>query len=252
MFKVYLDILDLNNIALKIFLRSDIWRRITKSGFREASHITRYITISWNSQSLMNLVVKRLLRNNVVSSMPNVNESEILSDTGKQRELFFRLFPKQVDTGSNKPETFDWMLSRTRDGYDDTAPRELIHLLSSSREVQLRKLEIGNKEPQGEYLFEGPTFKEALQEVSKVRLEQTLYAEYPQYRSYLEKLMRAKTDQTVQSLSEIWEIPADETNRITTELVEIGFFKKIDKKHYTSYWVPFIYRGALNMIQGSV
>ena len=35
------------HMTLKIFLRSDIWRRIMDEGFREASHITRHLTISW-------------------------------------------------------------------------------------------------------------------------------------------------------------------------------------------------------------
>jgi hypothetical protein len=49
LFKVYLDLFACERIRLKIFLRSDIWRRITEAGFREASHITRSITIVWSA-----------------------------------------------------------------------------------------------------------------------------------------------------------------------------------------------------------
>src|ERR1035437_6038330 len=42
LFRVHLDMIGFNNISLKVFLRDDIWQRITQSGFREASHITRY------------------------------------------------------------------------------------------------------------------------------------------------------------------------------------------------------------------
>lgn len=48
LFKTYLDLLGFERFRLKIFLRSDIWSRLTQSGFREASHITRTTTISWN------------------------------------------------------------------------------------------------------------------------------------------------------------------------------------------------------------
>jgi hypothetical protein len=41
LFRVYLDLLAFSQIQLKIFLRSDIWARITAEGFREASHVTR-------------------------------------------------------------------------------------------------------------------------------------------------------------------------------------------------------------------
>ncbi len=53
LFLVYLDLLAYDRITLKIFLRSDIWRRIMQSGFREASHITRNLTIQWNRQALL-------------------------------------------------------------------------------------------------------------------------------------------------------------------------------------------------------
>ena len=48
LFRVYRDIASLDNIKLKILLRDDIWSRITASGFREASHITQSITITWD------------------------------------------------------------------------------------------------------------------------------------------------------------------------------------------------------------
>ena len=40
LFIAYRDMQSLANVRLKIFLRTDIWRRITTGGFREASHIT--------------------------------------------------------------------------------------------------------------------------------------------------------------------------------------------------------------------
>lgn len=251
LFKVYLDTLDLDRIFLKIFLRTDIWTRITDEGFRESSHITRSLTISWNPQSLMNLVVRRILKSKELTSLYSIDEQEVLSDSNKQVELFYTLFPKQVDTGPKQSTTFDWMLSRTRDGKDEvgTAPRELIHLLSSVKESQLKKLENGGKEPSDRLLFDGTSIKEALYPVSKARLEQTIYAEYPQYKAYLEKLRGAKTDQTIYSLSSIWEVSTEEATKIAAALVDIGFFKKSPKN---TFWVPFLYRSFLNMVQGSV
>ncbi|QHW31354.1 hypothetical protein GZH47_11195 [Paenibacillus rhizovicinus] len=250
LFKVYLDMNDLENISLKIFLRSDIWKRVVDEGFRESSHITRSLTISWNPQSLLNLIMKRLLKNDAVVEYLGIDIEKIMGDINLQQETLYRIFPAQVDTGRNKPNTFDWLLSRTRDGNEDiaTAPRELIHLLSSVREVQLKKLEIGGKEPGGSLLFDGASLKEALNPVSKVRLEQTLYAEYPQHKQYLEKLNRAKTEQTIDSLSVLWEVNQEDSYKIATKLVEIGFFKKTVRN---TYWVPFLYRSALNMVQGN-
>ena len=63
LFKVYLDLAAHDRLSLKIFLRTDIWKRITREGFREASHITRHATITWDSQSLLNLALRRILNN---------------------------------------------------------------------------------------------------------------------------------------------------------------------------------------------
>ncbi len=75
----------------------------------------------------------------------------------------------------------------------------MIHFLNSLRVVQVKRLEVGEAEPEGEQLFSRPAFKDALPEVSKVRLEQTLYAEHPTEKNSLELLRAEKTSQTLDS-----------------------------------------------------
>lgn len=57
LFKCYLDLMAATSIGFKIFLRTDIWNAITEGGFREASHITRKITISWSEPTLLNRIL---------------------------------------------------------------------------------------------------------------------------------------------------------------------------------------------------
>lgn len=251
LFRVYRDIAQFGHIALKIFLRNDIWQRITNEGFRESSHITRDITISWDRQSLMNLIVRRALHSPNLRDFYGVDEGSTLADFDKQRELFYRVFPPQVDLGGNKPETFDWMLSRTRDGTGITAPRELIHLLSSTRDVQLQRLDVGSGNVQDEALFDRLSLKEALPEVSRVRLDQTLCAEYPDLKPWIMELERAKTQQTLSTLSEIWGCNGEKAQEVASNLVEVGFFERREGKENLVYWVPFLYRDALQMVQGA-
>lgn len=250
LFHVYLDMLAYRHLRLKIFLRTDIWRRITTTGFREASHITRNTTISWNRQTLLNLVVSRAIQNEVVQEYYQITSDDALSAAESQEEFFYRMCPRQVEVGPNKPETFDWMLGRTRDGTKQTAPRELIHLLNSTREVQVRRLEIGEPDPEGEQLFDRVAFKEALSEVSRVRLEQTLFAEYPRLRKHLESLRGEKTQHTANSLARIWSVSADKAANIAQELLEVGFFEERGSKEVPEFWVPFLYRDALDLVQG--
>ncbi len=252
LFRVYSDLQALDYLCFKIFLRSDIWRLITVEGFRGASHITRTVTISWDKESLLNLVIRRALNNQGLREFYNASHSEILSSVQKQEDLFYRIFPPQVDKGSNRPPTFKWILTQTQDASGQTAPRELIHLLACARKSQLQRLEVGGNEPQGEALFEVLVLKNALPEVSKTRYQQTLLAEFPKSRRWLEKLEGQKTEQTAETLAILWKVGREEALVHARELAEIGFFKeRRSKKGESTFWVPFLYRDALRMIQGS-
>jgi hypothetical protein len=251
LFRVYLDLLGLSNVKLKIFLRTDIWTRITTEGFREASHITRHVTISWNRSSLLNLVVRRAIHNEAIRQAYQVGEDLSRQNVDAQEAFFFRLCPDQVDVGPNKPNTVDWLLTRTRDGTKSNAPRELIHFLNCLREVQIKRFEIGEAEPEGEQLFARPSFKDALPGVSKVRLEQTLYAEYPSQKQWIEKLRGAKTLQTPDTLAAIWGVTPEDATARANELSTIGFFETRGTRQRPEYWVPFLYRDALDLIQGA-
>jgi hypothetical protein len=251
LFHVYLDFLALNNFRLKIFLRTDIWRRITSVGFREASHITRHLTIEWDKTSMLNLIIRRAIKNDIILSQYRENKEAVLTSVDSQNAFFYRLFPEQVEVGSRKPNTLDWMLSRTCDSSKQAAPREIIQLLNALRDVQVRRLEVGESDPEGGRLFSRFIFKDALPEVSNTRLEQTLYAEYPEFRDYIEKLRNEKTQHTVGSLEKIWKLSPDETIKVIRGLCMIGFFEQRGEKENPIFWVPILYRDALDLVQGS-
>jgi len=250
LFRVYRDMADLSHFGLKIFLRDDIWNRITSQGFREASHITRSITITWNSQALLHLVVRRAIHNEAIRMFYDVNPAVVLSSAEEQEKLFYRMFPTQVDAGPQKPTTFNWMLSRTADGTRQTAPRELIHLLTAARDQQMKLLEMGAAEPTGETLIDRAALKGALPEVSKVRFEQTLCAEHPTIKPILLRLEGEKTQQTPITLAKIWNVSDETALERAEKLVEIGFFEKRGSKEQPIFWVPFLYRDALTLVQG--
>lgn len=251
LFKVYLDFKKYESINLKIFLRDDIWRSVTKSGFREMSHITRYINIVWSEDSLMNLVLYRLLNNSSLIEYYGIDKDEVLSSIEKQRELFYRLFPKQVDVGAKKRRTFQWILSRLRDGKGVVAPREVIHLLNAATHIQLNKLQIGRNDIEGDQLLSRQSIREAMDQVSSVRIEQTIYPENPSLKPYIEKLRGEKAENSRGSLRKIWGTDDFETSEAISGLVDIGIFEERGSKVEPKYWVPFLYRPGLGLIQGS-
>jgi hypothetical protein len=247
LFRVYRDLQTRDNVDLKIFLRSDIWEAITRAGFREASHITRDLRIEWNENTLVRLAVQRLLRSDNLRAHYGVDQDDVLSDVGKQKAFFYQVFPPQVDQGSRRPATIDWCLTRTKDGTGQNAPRELIHLLTEARNSQLTRFETGQTAPEGSAVFVGQAFKDALPAVSKARLAQTLYAEHPTLRPLIEKMEGQKARQNAASLAAVWGVSEAEAARAAEELVVVGFFEP----RLNDYWVPFMYRPALEMVQGS-
>lgn len=249
LFRAYNDIKAYDFIRMKIFVRDDIWQRITSGGFTEASHITKSVHIKWNEEGLLNLVMLRLLNNKSFIDYTGVDPKNIKEDYKQQYDLFYTLVPRQIDTGNN-PDTFNWILSRTSDSSGNCVPREVIHLLEMAKDSQIKKLERGGEEPTEQQLFDRSAFREALPIVSKVRFEQTLLAEYPDMRDNLIKLKGEKSEQTISTLSQLWSIDRDTTRDIAYQLGEIGFFEIRGTKENPSFWVPFLYRSALNLVQG--
>ena len=226
LFKVYRDLAPYSQVKLKIFLRDDIWRRITEQGFREASHITKTLTISWSKTSLLNLIIRRLLNNDILVDEYQLNKDEILNNYELQVNLFYKFFPEQIDVGDKKPKTIDWIIGRVKDGNNIVAPREIIHLLNESQQEQIGRLQIGQDDLDEDWLIGRNAFKSALDIVSKVRLEQTIYAEFPDLKDYIQKLEGQKAEQQINTLSKIWNIDLELTTKISKKLSAIGFFEE--------------------------
>lgn len=251
LFKAYLDLAQFNEIKIKVFLRDDIWQRITSEGFREASHITKFQNLKWSKESLLNLIIRRILDNVILVSTFKLDKTEILTDITKQEELFYRFFPAQIDLGSRKSATLDWILSRTKDGKGANSPRELIQLFNHARIIESKRQESGINELEGDQLISRQAFKEAVYEVSKQRLELTIYAEYPALKSYIECLRGDKAEQSIDTLTIKWSLDKKGSLDVAKRLVSIGFFEQRGENLNPKYKIPFMYRPYLDITQGT-
>lgn len=249
LFRVYNDFKRYSNVSLKIFVRDDIWKRITEGGFSEASHITKSTDISWNENGIINLIVSRLMNNREFGKYVDMKKNDVMKDFKKQEKIIKMVFPDQIDSGKN-PKMIDWIITRTYDSSKRISPREIIHLIDEAKKDQIKKLERGERVPEKKILISRASFKEAIQVVSKVRYQQTLCAEYSEYRQYMDKLNGEKAELSVVRLMELWEISKKEVESICNELCQIGFFEKKGERKQPTYWVPFVYRDALDLIRG--
>ena len=248
LFKAYLDMAGYTQLKLKIFLRSDIWKRITKDGFREATHITKHTTIQWDRTSLLNLVIKRLLNCKQLLTEYEVTPTEVLSEFELQEELFYKIFPKKVDSGKN-PDTFDWIAGRTKDSLGLSAPRDIINLINGAIDAQIKSLELGDDSTEGDALFSRSSLKEGLTFASIEKVEKYLFAEYPNLRNYFDLLKGNRSKHSPSSLASIWSCTEGEARKIASQIAETGFWN-IEKGAET-YWIPFIFRDGLSIIQGT-
>ncbi|WP_105427667.1 P-loop ATPase, Sll1717 family [Neorhizobium tomejilense] len=248
LFKAYRDIRAFDNVILKIFLRSDIWERITDEGFREATHISRDIKLEWDKPSLQNLVARRFLNNKAIAEYLALDPAEVINDASKQLDFLAKILPDQVETGKRQSSTFDWILKRTTDGSGKNAPREIIFFFNAMIDNQLKRLDRGENPPSGTQLFDRAAFKDSLPSLSEYRLTKVLYAEYPELRKYVEKLSSQKSEHNIKSLSRIWLISEQDTTLIADRLAKVGFFE-LDRAKET-FKIPYIYRPALAVIQG--
>ena len=250
LFHVYRDFSSYSRLRLKIFLRDDIWERIIREGFREASHVTRDLSITWDEVSLLNLIIRRALSNAAMRDYYRVDRDAVLSSGPRQRALFYRLFPRQVEAGGRRSNALTWMLNRTRDGTGRTAPRELIHLLQAARDDQLSQLDVGQEEPEGEIMIGGSAIKSALDPVAKAGSNRPSTPSTTICGGAWMRSTGRSTEQTVVTLGRLWSVSDERAATHAQELADIGFFEPRNRGGRRSYWVPFLYRSPLNMVQG--
>jgi len=251
LFKAYLDMRKYQNIREKIFLRTDIWDKITKKGFREASHIIRTINIAWTEQSILNLIIKRFIENEIVIKEFGLNKNDVISDYKNQEILYYRLFPGQVEKGEKRPATMKWILTRTSDANGIIAPREIIHLISVIIDQQISNFKMGKDGTEADNLFDRSLFKSALEIVSKTKIEQTVFAEYNDMKDYIQKFIGQRATNSMESISRLLGKDKDSTLVIISRLQEIGFLAKKESNNNILYDIPFLYRPYLKSIQGT-
>ncbi|MNV88811.1 hypothetical protein D3C71_1830500 [compost metagenome] len=77
-----------------------------------------------------------------------------------------------------------------------------------------------------------------------------MVAEYPDLKTYMDRLEGQKAEQSLQSLQALWQTTKEDATERAERLVSVGFFEKRNRKGTISYWIPFVYRGALKIVQG--
>jgi hypothetical protein len=234
--------MDYVHIRLKLFVRNDLFRKITRDGFVNLTHVhARRKEIVWDNEDLLSVITNRLRNNSEIfrSIGTNVHKSS-------NNQLYNVVFPSSVYQHGSP--TWKWMLNAIRDGNDVKPPRNLIDLCVMAQENQLRierhePREYSNNQP----LISAEALKSAAIQLSKQRIEDTLMAEYGEdVKMSIRAFQNSKAEHNEESLADLFGIDIVAARLVATVLTGIGFLEKTRD----CYKVPALYRPGLNITQG--
>jgi len=239
--RTYLDIQAFSNIKVKLFLRKDLFRRILGGTFVNLTHVNnRKIEIVWDEDDLKNLLIARIKDSPKIVSYLELSELDNDSAFGK-------IFPDKISQGKKQSTTWNWIISRIRDGNGVIAPRNLIDLVEKAREAQLRCEARSPREYRDTMaLIEPDSVRKAHGELSLTRVQDTLLAEAAELAPLIERFRDKKAEQNLASLSMLLAVPEQDVRVKVKPLVEIGFLEESGN----TFKVPMLYREGMSITQG--
>lgn len=238
--RAYLDLTSMRCLKLKLFIRKDLFRKITEGGFVNMTHInSRKIEIVWDDDDLIDMVVRRVLQS---------DEFRTLLDHPEDNDhVFNALLPEQIDVGERKPSTRTWIMGRIRDGNNNRPPRNIIDLLNKARESQLRREQrsVRDVDPNAGPIIEADAIKRAFSQLSEQRVQDTLLAEATELSDVIQSFRDGKSEHNYDTLRETVG-DDDRFTKTIQSLVDIGFLEEFG----SNYKIPMLYRDGLKIKQG--
>jgi hypothetical protein len=245
----YRDISDYPHLRAKIFLRDDVYSRVTSTGHVPAlTHVRARASrpIDWSVDDLLELVVRRLLTNESLVELLGVADEQI-TNSDERRNVFYALFPRKIDKG-RAAEGFKWICDRIADGNGVSTPRDLLSVIEAARTEQIRQNQREDVRLEGTQLFSEDSIRAAVKAVATDNLETRFYAEYPDLRPVIRKFERGKADHNEETLRDL--LGADWGN-IVQRLERVGFIYRRTRNNTEMWTIPFFFSYALDIRRGA-
>lgn len=240
--RTYLDLLQYDRFKIKLFIRKDLFKKVTNVQFVNLTHVNaRRVDIVWDEADLLNLLCERIRDNAELVEMLD-------AESKSNEELFDLVFPDKVDQAERKPTTWNWIMARVRDGNGVKPPRNLIDLVDMAKQDQLRaESRVARPFSVGDPLIEPDAIKSAQSRLSETRVNDTLLAEAGEIiAGHIRRFRRSKSEHNEDTLSEVLDLKGTELDEAVRQLVEVGFIEEL-----RSTWkVPMLYRDGLEITQG--
>jgi cellulose biosynthesis protein BcsQ len=222
------DASHLTAIRYKIFLREDIWSRLT---FDNKSHFNgRDITLQWTARDFLRLALRQAMQSVEFSELVNrfapVGTIDQATDEAVEKALKL-LWGNRRDPNSQSKYVSRWVYDRLTDASKTTFPRSLNILLKEARAYELETSK-GKTGLPAERLLQLKSLNEGLIRASAYRCDE-LREEYPDLRPFFDSLVGLTIVASRDELHRLWQKTIQQTlpefkefRKFTDFLISIG------------------------------
>jgi hypothetical protein len=183
--RAHLDVASYgSSIRTKLFLRHDIMDRVMREqGFVNATHLRR-LNLQWDREGIVDLLARRIVANEDVLEALDIKLND-LKDSHGRLEVCYRVLPRYTDDLSLPI----WIERFTTDASKALNPRNVLTLVKLARQNQLEVYDRDDPELEStsSLISDGPLMS-GFGNLSRARLQDTVYAEFNSLRSVVESL----------------------------------------------------------------
>jgi hypothetical protein len=122
--RVYINVREYQNTRLKIFLRTDLFKQL--SNITDKDKLSRQISLKWDQDKLLELLVSRLIKLN----------PSVVTENGTTESQFLDVFEDVMGESEKKGYTKNWLYNHLKDGNDVITPRDLLWLVGFAKDEQ--------------------------------------------------------------------------------------------------------------------
>jgi MinD-like ATPase involved in chromosome partitioning or flagellar assembly len=241
------DARRLTRIRLKIFLREDIWNRIS---FDNKSHFNgRYILLQWTRIDFLRLALRQALQSeNFKSLVDRFSPVPVESIDQTSEEVIERalelLWGSRRRSGSKAKYVSRWVYERLTDSSGTTFPRSLSILLKGAKEQELTYKGQSSIKPPTDRLLRGKSLEIGLKKASEERCD-AIKEEYPDFIRFFNSLKDKQALLSRDELQAVWEESVQGTisqfDEFADFLREIGLAEWREKEQRYKFADIYVY-----------
>jgi cellulose biosynthesis protein BcsQ len=244
------DARRVTSIRFKIFLREDIWNRLS---FDNKSHFNgRDLLLQWNRVDFLRLALRQAIQSeefkNLVDRFSPIESIDQASEEAVDRALEI-LWGSRRRSGNKAKYVTRWVYERLTDSSSTTFPRSLSILLKGARNQELTYKGQSSKQTPTDRLLRATSLEVGLKEASEERCD-AVREEYPYLRHFFDSLKGIQALLGKEELQAIWEESARDVSSVFDEflelLSEIGIAEWREKDQRYKFADIYVYGFAMN------